>query len=87
MSHDRYAHLTEPVFGTVLHETDRHRQDTRLIYVFAPNSDNQFQQWLTSYGTREDEQPFRFSTNDVWVRAKNPDDPLVIIYDPRVDYV
>lgn len=87
MSQDKYEHLTEPTFGTVLHETNEDRHGRRLVYVFAPNSGNEAEQWLTSYSASLPYHPLRFSTSDVWERAKDPNDALKIIYDPRVDYV
>lgn len=82
MSQDRYAHLTEPTFGTVLHETENDERGMRLIYVFAPQGEDETDQWMTTYVSL-----IRFTTGDVWTRAKDPGDTLEIIYDPRVDFV
>lgn len=82
MSQDKYEHLTEPTFGTVLHETENDERGLRLVYVFAPQSENEVDQWLTTYSYDT-----RFRSGDVWRRAKDPNDVLKIIYDPRVDFV
>ena len=80
---ERYAELEEPTFGTILY--DGVFGDSRRLYIFAPRSVDDDIPWNTTYRLGSAGQEQRFSSGDVWERAKRPNDECVIIYDPRVD--
>ena len=80
---ERYAELEEPTFGTILYDGDF--GGSRRLYIFAPRSVDDDRPWSTSYQLDSLGGEIRFTSGDVWKRAKDQDDKLVIIYDPRVD--
>lgn len=82
---ERYAELEEPTFGTVLHDED-FKGGGRRLYIYAPRSVEDDRPWGSSYLLDTLGKEFRFSSGDVWERAKTPNDECVIIYDPRVDF-
>ena len=81
---ERYAELEEPTFGTILYDGDF--VDSRRLYIFAPRSVDDDRPWSTSYQSDSLGRETRFTSGDVWKRAKDQYDKLVIIYDPRVDF-
>ena len=80
---ERYAELEEPTFGTILY--DGLSGDSRRLYIFAPRSVDDDRPWNTIYQLDSLGREIRFTSGDVWERAKRPNDECVIIYDPRVD--
>ena len=80
---ERYAELEEPTFGTILY--DGVVCDRRRLYIFAPRSVDDDRPWSTCYLLDWLGGEIRFTSGDVWERAKRPNDGCVIIYDPRVD--
>lgn len=84
-NHEKYAHLTEPTFGTVVAEQCLPGvvMNFRMM-VYAPTDSVDEKSWqaVTNRG-----ELVRFGNlRDIWKRVQNPGDYLVIIYDPRVDY-
>ena len=79
---ERYKHLTEPTFGTVVRQVGIDPSFKMMVY--APTYSEDAESWLAvSVGTTYS----RFSNmGDIWSRVQDPNDTLIIRYDPRVDY-